>query len=358
MNAAATAITRRYRRLFSLNAFLTWWFAGLQSCLPAFVQRLFTVAPVKMVLEVDSDELVLFKEGTEQEELGRYPLRALAESGLQRQLSKAKNKLRVLRLPAAKVLAKTIQLPMAAEANLRQVIGFEIDRLTPFSLAKVYYDAYVLERQQEAKRIQVKFVVVPRAAVDPLLDRLADIGIVPDSVEAVGETAINLLPSEKRARKSRAAQRTQWVLGAIFFVLLLAACLLPLWQQRSLIVKLMPQVDAAQREAQAVFALREELERAVESSRFLIEKRQQNIFVIELLNELTTILPDGTWVEQLTIKDGEAQIRGQSREASMLIGLVEASDFFHNVTFRSPVIADRRTGRDRFYLSAQIGRES
>jgi general secretion pathway protein L len=59
-------------------------------------------------------------------------------------------------------------------------------------------------------------------------------------------------------------------------------------------------------------------------------------------------------VEQLEVKDGAVQIRGQSLEASALIGLVEESKLFHSVMFLSPVTADRRTGRDRFFLSAQL----
>ncbi|MEZ5584100.1 MAG: PilN domain-containing protein [Candidatus Competibacteraceae bacterium] len=50
----------------------------------------------------------------------------------------------------------------------------------------------------------------------------------------------------------------------------------------------------------------------------------------------------------------EAQIRGQSVQASTLIGLLEESTHFKEVTFRSPITADRRTGKDRFHISARV----
>jgi general secretion pathway protein L len=94
------------------------------------------------------------------------------------------------------------------------------------------------------------------------------------------------------------------------------------------------------------------------SSRFLLEKRLYTPLVIDLVDDLTRILPDGAWVEQLEVKSGQVRIRGQAEEASALIGQVEASRFFQGATFISPVTSDRRTGKDRFYLSAQIARGS
>jgi general secretion pathway protein L len=265
----------------------------------------------------------------------------------------------VLRLPADKVLSKKISLPIAAEANLRQVVGFEIDRLTPFSPGQVYYDVRIMERQPAARRIQVEFIVVPCSIVDPLLKRFFEIGLPPDRVDVAGiNYAFNLLPEEKLPPKNRATQRIQLALIALALALVMAASALPLWQQRHLVVTLLPKVGAAQVKAEQVFALREELEGSIESSRFLLQKKQEAPLVIQILNELTVVLPDNTWIERLEIKDNTLQIRGQSLEASALIGLVEASEFFHGVTFLSPVTADRRTGRDRFFLSAQISRES
>lgn len=349
----------RYLRLLDIGVFLRWWLDGLAACVPATMRSWFSVSATRMVLDVLDDEMMLLhREGDEPEELGRYHLQTLAAGDLRGQLNKTKNKRSILRLPTDKVLTKDMTLPSAAEANLRQIVGFEMDRLTPFTPDKLYYDVYVLDRRLASRRIQVRFIAVLRSVVDDLLVRLAAVGVSPDVIDVVGEPEVNFLPPEKRPRKSRAAQRVQWALAVFCLLLLAGACAVPLWQQRNLAMQLMPKVNNAQRQAEVVFALREELERSIESSRFLIEKRRKSVLTIELLDELTAILPDGTWVEQLIVKDDEVQIRGQSLEASMLIGLVEASDLFRNASFRSPVIADRRTGRDRFYLAAQIAKES
>lgn len=346
------------RRLFSLGMLWHWWISGLLACLPGFLRRWFVATPTRLVFDIlDGNALLLRKEGAENEELGRYYLQALAESSLLEQLGKAKNKLKVLRLPSGKVLAKTLTLPMAAETNLRQIIGFDLDRLTPFAPDKIYYDIHILSRHPETRRIQVRFVAVLRTVVNGYLECLAEINVVPDAVEAAGEADINLLPVERQPQPSRLIQRTQWALVGLCLLLTAAAFAVPLLQQRQLVIELMPKVATVQKQAEAVIALRDELDQALASSHFLIEKHQQRAAALDIINELTSLLPDGTWVEHLIIKEGEIQIRGQSQEASALIALVEGSTYFSNATFRSPVIADRRTGRDRFFLSALIAKE-
>lgn len=348
-------------RQFDLNAFLRWWGEGLLACLPPSVSEFLRSSPPKTVLEVHDDQVsVLQEQNGKVQALGQYPLERLTKSNV---LNKGSSKLTsqlILRIPGHKGLTKTIVLPLAAEANLRQVIGFEMDRLTPFSVEKVYYAVHVLSRELADKRLHVRFTALPRLQVDDLLKRLGAVGLLPDVVDVVGgDPDINLLPPEKRPRRNRLAQHIGSILLILFVSLILALALLPLWQkQRVISDELMPKINVAQQQAEEVMVLRTELENSLESSQFLLQKRQQIPLVIDVIDELSRILPDGTWVERLEIKDSEIQIRGQSSKAPSLIGLVEASELFHNATFGSPITADRRTGKDRFYLSALVSRES
>lgn len=343
------------QRWFDIGALLRWWGTGLFACLPQFLQRLLVPPPARLILNLDDEQraLIASREGRD-EELARWPLDA-KDAGV---LPAARRKAVVFRLPARRVLSRTVVLPVAAETNLRQVVGFELDRLTPFTADKVYYDARVMDRDAATRRITVKLTAVPRKVLDPLLETLHRMGVVPSVVDAVGETGINLLPREREPRRGAGTQRLQGVLVMLVVVVLAVAAFLPLWQLRGLVIDLMPRVDSAQSRAEVVYRLRDALESAVESNRFLLEKHQQSVSALDLLDELTRILPDGTWLEQLDLRGDEVQVRGQSREASSLVGVVEASALFQDVNFRSPVIADRRTGRDRFHLAAQISRDS
>ena len=136
--------------------------------------------------------------------------------------------------------------------------------------------------------------------------------------------------------------------------LALAAALLPLWQYRTLVISLQQQVDVLQRESGQVLTLRKQLEKAVESSRFLVQKKQSRPPMIELLRELTAILPDNTWLERLQIRGETLQLVGQSASASALVSVVEASKWLGDAAFASPVTNDRRTGKERFVLGARV----
>ena len=89
----------------------------------------------------------------------------------------------VVRLPRDWVLAKSLSLPLAALANLRQILGFELERESPFSASEVYWDYAVLRKDKARAQIDVALLVVPRKFVDPLLDAAKQAGLAPSALE-------------------------------------------------------------------------------------------------------------------------------------------------------------------------------
>ena len=77
---------------------------------------------------------------------------------------------------------------------------------------------------------------------------------------------------------------------------------------------------------------------------------------VQLVDEVSRILPDHTWVSRLDISATELQIQGQSEASSSLIAIVEASPYFENASFSSPVVQVQGTDADRFHLSADVVR--
>jgi hypothetical protein len=73
--------------------------------------------------------------------------------------------------------------------------------------------------------------------------------------------------------------------------------------------------------------------------------------MIDLLRELTERIPDDTWVQSLEYQSGEVQLRGESGQATALIGLLEQAPGIDGVSFRSPVTQVARTGKERFNLA-------
>ena len=60
------------------------------------------------------------------------------------------------------MLLKAINLPAAIEENLREVMGFELDRHTPFMASQVYYDVKLQRRDAQRETIEVLLAVAAR----------------------------------------------------------------------------------------------------------------------------------------------------------------------------------------------------
>ena len=341
---------------WSVSAAWRWWRDGLLGWLPARVRGKLLGAVRRLIIQPDAEGLNFFRqERAALEPLPRQSWETLDRRTLRKQIKAERPALIVLQMPADRALTRTVTLPMAAAANLRQALGYDMDRLTPFSASQLYYDAQIVEYQTEQRRIRVELTALPRPEVDAALEALAALSVVPDAVEVIGgRSGVNLLPVEQRPRRGVWPRRLLRTLIVISLSLALAAAALPLWQYRTLVIGLQKQVDLLQRESGQVLTFREQLEKAVESSQFLTQKKQRQPPVIELLRELTAILPDNTWLERLQIRGETLQLIGQSASASALVSVVEASKWFGDAAFASPVTNDRRTGKERFVLGARI----
>ena len=87
---------------------------------------------------------------------------------------------------------------------------------------------------------------------------------------------------------------------------------------------------------------------------FLGGQRRDAFSAVTLLDELTRILPDDTWLFELKVAAQEVRIPGYAPTASALIGLIDKSPRLQGPRFRSSVTQDPRTGLERFNMSFRI----
>jgi general secretion pathway protein L len=137
-------------------------------------------------------------------------------------------------------------------------------------------------------------------------------------------------------------------------VLLIAAVLItPIWQKTREQENLTRELRHVRIAAEEVEQVREALERARLGSVEVLNRKRGQPRMTDLLRELTDLLPDGTWVQTLNFRDGEVDIRGESTQATALIGLLEQGPGISAVSFRSPVMQVASTGQERFHISLQ-----
>jgi general secretion pathway protein L len=332
----------------SVTQALRQWRKQIVDCLPEAWRESISSRITPYMLELGPDKARLLRDGRPLEEIRIVD--GGVDAGTAARLKSHEYPL-VLMLPASWVLSRTVVLPAAAGENLRQVLGFELDRLTPFTADQVYFDY----RQQESgsDMLTVDVALVPRRRVDDWLDMLRAAGIPVDAMSApdLWEDA-NLLPAEMRARPDLKRLAVKSLPAVLVLVLLAAALALPLWQKRHLAMSMQQKEDGLRARASQVMKIRETLDKELRAVEAVHERWQSSPPVLDVLQVLTNLLPDDTSLQRMEIKGNELVINGTSGQASSLIGLLQKAPGFDDPHFLSPVTQQR--GKELFNLSATI----
>ena len=357
-------LVRLKKQLIS-SRFLRWWFGELSSMVPSFMRPggLKTERFTVVRLERGMAFFRLFDNGRIQD-AGSVALHTLDDAAQRLAVLATLNTARigqrdiVLALPHDRVLGKILTLPLVTEENLNQVLEFQMEAYTPFSASQVYFCHRVADRDFMRGQLAVEFAATPRDAVDEALKTLGNWGcviraVVTEDMLAAGNP-VNLLPSAQVKPTSLLRQGLNPWLATLVMLLAAAAMAMPLVIKREAVVQMLPWVEKGKTAAEAADALRRELETKVNEHNYLPGKRLALPPVIVALEELTRILPDDTWVQQLDIKSKELQIQGETASSVRLIGLFEQSFIFHDASFRSPLTKGQTAGAERYQLALQM----
>ena len=114
------------------------------------------------------------------------------------------------------------------------------------------------------------------------------------------------------------------------------------------------QITRVEKEARTVEKLKTEIDNLYTETRQLIDRKKTTPSAVEMLNTVSQLIADDTWLTHLQYSGRDVQIQGQSPAASSLIGALETSAMFDNVRFVSPVTQDKKTGMERFQITAHI----
>ncbi len=331
------------------RGFLNWWFDGLKRCLPRRLRDSFGPSGRYVLAIVEGGFALQLHDADTVEELALWP--SLQDAPLSRWLSgRQRRKPLILRLPCAAVFTRSVTLPSAAAANLRRVLQFEMDRLTPFVEQEVLFDCRVIGRQADKGQIDIELAVARKTAIEAPLAQLEASGHPAWTVDAPGlwEEA-NLLRGATSSGTRSTPIGTWWALG-LFGTLAIAALSTPLWQARSVVLELDGRLQQAREQAGTVTRLQRQLDEAAALTNFVRLRQQERVPTVELLRALTEDLPDDTWLQQLAIRGGDVELQGESARATLLIELLEQSPHFESVAFRAPLTKARDATRERFSI--------
>lgn len=263
-----------------------------------------------------------------------------------------------IELPADQVIERSLSFPIQVRENLRQVIALELDRVSPFSAKDVYFDVLPTPPLAGSTRLGVRLALCRRDLADSWLARLRRLGTAPTRLVWPGAwERANLLPPAQRPRPDYLGPALTGALLVLVVMLLGAVMLSPVRQREQELRQLERTLRALRVEAEQVPAVREELERAHAGSLAVLDRKASQPLMIDLLRDLTDILPDHTWVQTLNVTSAEVDIRGESDQASELLRLLEQAPGIANVSFRSPIMQVAQGGKERFHIAFRYQRQ-
>ena len=259
---------------------------------------------------------------------------------------------------------RELEMPLAVQDRLQQVLGYELDRLTPLKPSELYYDFRISQRNLSAGTCTVELAAAPRMRVDPMLAeakrRNIDVTrmlLAPSDVD----TPLDLQKASAAAADD-SGQRRGWITPALIGLCAALAVLLvalPLWQMRQYVMALQPVETTARANAEVASAVQQQLEKQIGEYNLPLARKHGAPLVVQLLDDLSKRLPDDTWAQSIEIrsvpnqKGKEVVLQGETGSGGKILQIVQESPLIKDPTFKA-TMTRVAANAERFHIAGEI----
>jgi general secretion pathway protein L len=345
-----------------LHEFVSWWARQMRGFVP---DRLLPDAgqpdALVAVIEGDADNSALclsLRRNRQETVLGRFQFDddgMQAVAGIIQRHARTARSL-ALRLGPNAMLERHVVLPLAAERDIHRVLGYEMDRFTPFRADSVVWDCEIEHRDRSRAQLELQLWLVPQRMLQPIIDRLTRIGITPSCLEASSNSGvmrrINLGATARAARVDGPA--VTWAIWAVA-CLAIAAVVTPFVTQSLALKRVERRIAELQPRVTEAETLRRRIADGTASADVVASERARSGDVLQVLAAITDVLPDDTVLSDLSLNQGKLGIGGQSPTAARLIPALAADPTIHNPSFAAPVTRTPDGRSDAFVIRAESG---
>ena len=264
------------------------------------------------------------------------------------------------RLAPEQVLFRQLDFPRQAAAFLDGMVRSQIDRLTPWGAGEAVF-GFNAPREAPNERLELMLAATSRAALMPLVQLADRVGAAALTVtvdaevdgkpepEAISVFAVGLRSAIAGDRDLAKALRYLLLgVGGATALALVASMVIGNALDTDL-------QDVQARIARQRAALRTSASPGSVSAESLLARRKQTTPAAVLaLDAISKILPDSTYVTELHIEGDRLQVAGLTKDAPMLIRLIEQSPQFSRATFYAPTTREASEAGERFHIEAHI----
>ncbi|MFC3228224.1 PilN domain-containing protein [Marinibaculum pumilum] len=341
------------------RAALAWWLGELRDLLPRRGGQAARQAPVALEFAGDAVRLRVHPSGG-----GRPVVAAIDPSAPDAAAAQVQAALRQCRrasgvtieLQPDTVLETELNLPRAAERALRQILANQMERIVPLPPDEVEFAHAVLPRRGGGEHLRVRLTVATKATIAQALDLARRLRLRPERVVAGaggGQPPAVLWRSDRdeAGRPLQRRLRDMLELGAVgLLVAAFAFYVIRLDQQAESLQQLAADKG---RLAQAAMKLARQRE-TTEAALAMLQKRRAEPAPLQILNELTILVPENSWVSRVQVQGQKVEIVGVSPNVSKLVDSLNRDQLFANPKFLSPITGTEDGKAQRFDISMDI----
>ena len=174
-------------------------------------------------------------------------------------------------------------------------------------------------------------------------------------LEATGQNprSFNLLEGKTEKTRRKPMWLTALLLAAILFICAFYY-IAPITIEQNKVEQLERRLHALKPEVAKIERLQKEAESLSADINVINDFKKQSVMTVDVLKELTTILPEKTWLTRMKVTDSSLEIEGHASKATEIIPRLEASRLFQRAEFVSPTFRDQRTNNDRFFIKTDL----
>jgi general secretion pathway protein L len=257
-------------------------------------------------------------------------------------------------------LFRRLELPSRAVEFLDGIVRAQIDRLTPWSVADVAF-GWSKPAVSEPDRIIITVAATAQQFLIPYVLAIA-------RMSAQSVAIFTSLPGGE-ADTTTIKVLEQWMRGILdigqirrALVIIFAATGIAAATAVGAATIISAHLEARQEElARQIASMRAAAGpgdaasgSVVTAQRMLVRRKYDAPSSVIVLEILSQILPDHTYVTELRIEGNKLRLTGVTRDAPSLIGLIEQSPRFTRATFFAPTTRSPSDSGERFHIEAQI----
>ena len=267
-----------------------------------------------------------------------------------------------LRVPLDTCFVRTLDIPAAARADALALATLDLERATPFRRPEVMSAVYVDATAKPIRgRIVLRQLVLKRAVVEDISAGLDARGLAVTRIDCWNGERTAALPLDFLLgdvdRTVAAGVGSSWLSRALALVTvasLAAALALVLIKHENALAVIGQETAAARSTASEIGQRIATSEAALAAADRLGVWRQSRPLGVEILAEVTRLLPDGTYLTEFNLDGDQLDLTGFATSAAPLLEAFERSGLFKDARFTTPFRLEPREDRERFSMRVRL----